>query len=712
MILEQNSLTELSEPSCEVGYTRDVVQHDAKVLLQTMYRVVAVPKRATGRGFVKARTRLSSTNTTTTATTATTTPGAATSSSAASSAPTGSKRVVQRLLFYSVAATGTFYIGSTLVSYQNQQYRDLFTKHVPLGDVLVEYGEQHHWDEVTVQQVVVATVDTAKVIYDFVQRQLVNLMPNADVNKVQEAPSDEDPAQESKKASIDAAKARVKSTAAVLKTTLDKSTERLSPEATAKATALARHKAAQLADELDELVKKAEAALAKPIEVILEPTSTPDPSSPSPLPEVQAANVEVFVLSKKPDDANVYVTPLPIGFEPPPGFSRPPKPKVEVVEALPLVAPAVSDAATSEPVISHLAGTIDDLASYLNANPSAAEKAKGILAVARSDLTELVTRFDKIKEDEKHELEAKLDEQAREYSTKLLELELESQDKLALQREDYEKYVTEEKMRLVQAYRDRLEVELKAQTDLMNERLREAIIAQGIELQRRWIREVKVKVEEERGGRLARLDELATGLKRLERLALDNSSHLDENIRVHGMWTALRAMQVAIDASVRKPFREELRILRHIAVAKDDAVVSAALESLEQSDIPDMGVEPLADLTTWFTTSVAPRVSSVALVPDQNAGVLSFLASYLLSSLQFQRRGLTPGSDVLSVLSRAEFYMNEKDLDSAARELNQLTGPAKELLHDWLEAARRRLEAQQALEVIQVQATLASLLVI
>jgi mitofilin len=44
--------------------------------------------------------------------------------------------------------------------------------------------------------------------------------------------------------------------------------------------------------------------------------------------------------------------------------------------------------------------------------------------------------------------------------------------------------------------------------------------------------------------------------------------------------------------------------------------------------------------------------------------------------------------------------MNEKDLDRAARELNQLKGTARELLHDWLEAARRRLEIQQALEVM------------
>ncbi|KAG6371320.1 mitochondrial inner membrane protein Mitofilin [Boletus reticuloceps] len=656
-----------------------------------MYRAIAIPRRAPGRGFVRARTRLAST------TPAPSTAGAATSSASASSAPKKAKNVVQKLIFYSVTATGTFYIGSTFVSYQNQQYRDLFTKYVPLGDVLVEYGEQHRWDEITVQQVVVATVDTATAVYDFVQRQLVHVTQNTETKAKDPAPSDKDAALERRKAPSDETKTRVKSTAAVLKTNVHKAKEELSPDAAAKATALARYKAAQLADEVDELIKKAEAALAKPIESTLEPTPTPESSTS--LAAVPARDVEVVVLSEKPQEANVYVDPLPIGFEPPPGFSRPkpaPKPKAGV---LPLVAPAVSDLAISEPVISHLAGTIDDLASYLKANPTAAEKATGILDTARNDLTELAARFDKIKEDEKHELEAKLDEQAREYSTKLLELELESQDKLTLQREDYENYVAEEKMKLVQAYRERLDNELKAQTDMLNERLKEAIIAQGVELQRRWIREVKVKVEEERGGRLARLDELATGLKRLERVALDNSSYLDENIRIHGMWTALRALQTAIDAPERKPFREELRILRHIAVAKDDEVVSAALASLEQSDTPDVGVEPLADLATWFTTSVAPRVASVALVPDENAGVLSYLASHLLSSFRFQRHGLAPGSDVLSVLSRAEFYMNEKDLDSAARALNQLTGPAKELLHDWLEAARRRLEAQQALEV-------------
>ena len=177
---------------------------------------------------------------------------------------------------------------------------------------------------------------------------------------------------------------------------------------------------------------------------------------------------------------------------------------------------------------------------------------------------------------------------------------------------------------------------------------------------------------------------------------------------MHALWSALRAVTNAVDspttsASARRPFRDELRVLRHAAATRDDAVAGAALDALEAGDAPDIGVEPLADLASWFTTSVAPAVSRVALLPDEDGsdvGVLAHLASHVLSTFAFRRQGLVQGDDVLSVLARAEYYLNEKDLDSATRELNQLRGTAKVLVQDWLGAARRRLEVQQALEVM------------
>lgn len=233
-------------------------------------------------------------------------------------------------------------------------------------------------------------------------------------------------------------------------------------------------------------------------------------------------------------------------------------------------------------------------------------------------------------------------------------------------------------------------------------RLKEEVIAQGVEMQRRWLREVELQVEEERGGRLAKLDQLSTDVKRLERVTLDNASYLDENLRLHATWAALRALkQVTIDSPTRKPFRAELTILKNVVTSagSSDPVLLAAIETLEKSDTPDIGLEPLADLAVWLNTSIVPRVSAVSLVPDQHSGVLLHLASSLVSSLRFRRSGFVEGNDALSIMARAEYYLKENDLDSAARELNQISGPGKVLLADWLAASRRRLEVQQALEV-------------
>ena len=110
-------------------------------------------------------------------------------------------------------------------------------------------------------------------------------------------------------------------------------------------------------------------------------------------------------------------------------------------------------------------------------------------------------------------------------------------------------------------------------------------------------------MEEERRGRLAKPD---------ERVALDDSTYLDENLRIRAMWSALRAVNNTIDAPVRRPFRDELCVLRHASAARDDAVVGAALDALEAGSAADVGVEPLADLASWF-------MPSTALVPDEGA---------------------------------------------------------------------------------------------
>jgi mitofilin len=250
--------------------------------------------------------------------------------------------------------------------------------------------------------------------------------------------------------------------------------------------------------------------------------------------------------------------------------------------------------------------------------------------------------------------------------------------------------------------------------------LHEEVVSQGIELQRRWLRSIKSQVETERGGRLAKLDSLATSLKQLERITLDNSAVLDDNVRLHKIWSALRAVQTKSDRG-DVSFDDELRVLQSLAAsddteaaAADNTVIRAALAQLEASGVAGTGVKSFAALSSWFTNAVAPRIHEASLVPSpENAGVGSHAASAVLSKLLFRpKAGLVDGTDVGAVVARAEYALAEKDLDAAAREVNSLTGWPKKLAHDWLREARRKLEVQQALDIVGAEATLSSLLMV
>lgn len=248
--------------------------------------------------------------------------------------------------------------------------------------------------------------------------------------------------------------------------------------------------------------------------------------------------------------------------------------------------------------------------------------------------------------------------------------------------------------------------------------LHDEVVSQGIELQRRWLRSIKSQVETERGGRLAKLDSLTTSLKHLERITLDNSAVLDDNVRLHKVWSALRAVQTKVEHGDQS-FDDELRVLQGLTKTVDEGnadkeVVNTALAQLEASGIAQTGVKSFTALSSWFSNAVAPRIHSASLVPKpEDATVLSHLASMSLSKLLFRpKAGLVDGNDVGAVLARAEYALSENDLDAAAREVNSLRGWPRKLAEDWLREARRKLEAQQVIDIVGTQATLSSLLMV
>ena len=361
--------------------------------------------------------------------------------------PAKKKHVLRRVVLTTVALTGTFYVGSTFVSFNLQTYYDFFSDHVPLGQSMLDFAETRGWDTITMADVVKAGSNAVVTTTRLVQRAF---------GKVEET-----------KQEPTARPTAVARPGDVLRIqTLPPTSSKPSGEVKPEKEIAVRAQKPSFSSDVQELVNKAEAALEKHVEA---PTPTFSPAQ---------APVE----SK---DTNVYDVPLPVGFEPPPGYTRPlppshnkeepktsepdPKPEPTPVQ-LPLVTPVISALNEAEPIITHLAGTIDNLASFVATNPAAALKATDVLEEAKSELTSLVERIEKIKEEERTALEAKMDEQTREYSVKLIEIEMEVQDKLDSQEEGYKKIFEEERAKMIEAYREKLEQELKTQTELINER--------------------------------------------------------------------------------------------------------------------------------------------------------------------------------------------------------------------------------------------------
>ena len=270
-------------------------------------------------------------------------------------------------------------------------------------------------------------------------------------------------------------KDRIVQAADKLKTTVKKSESNVS--------AVVRHQSIQFSEGVQGLVEEVEAALAgKPRQKKTKTpksTSAPVPGVTTPPTQQQTTGEAKEVSPPADGPKNVYDAPLPLGFEPPPGFNKPkppPPPPAPAVEAsppppsLPLIAPEISELAVSEPIIGQLATTIDNLTVFLKSNPAAAEKAHAVIDAAKLDLKNLATKIQKIKEDEQVTLEQQLDDQAREYTVKLLELEMAAQDKLDSQEDEFRKLFDDERGRLVKTYREKLSQELQTQSEIINER--------------------------------------------------------------------------------------------------------------------------------------------------------------------------------------------------------------------------------------------------
>ena len=374
--------------------------------------------------------------------------------------------IFTRGLLYTTIFGATFYAGSVVAALTNDRYYDFFVETAPFGEDVMDFAEAQGWDQTILSGVPKMAVDVTKTAYNSVAGAVSRTLGSGDASSTS-APSQESPPSHSVKSMAATVKGDIKDTSHQVTQTASTAAGKASRVADASTKNISavqgaiKRKAYNWTSDIEALVKDAEAALKDDWKV---PTLVPSKSESA---------------SSHPPGKKPFTGELPLGHTLPPGYYIPSESKPVESEglksspttpSLPLVAPAVSNFSASEPAIAQIASNIDSLARFLKESPNGTESVRDILEAAQTDLKKLGRRIDSVKVEEKKKLEEQLETQALEYSQKLLQLELDVQDKIDAQEEGYKVMLDDQREKIIQDYRQKLANELETQSQLINER--------------------------------------------------------------------------------------------------------------------------------------------------------------------------------------------------------------------------------------------------
>jgi mitofilin len=360
--------------------------------------------------------------------------------------------------------------------------------------------------------------------------------------------------------------------------------------------------------------------------------------------------------------------------------------------ASPIDALTVPDAA--EPVVQDLVRMLNDIIAVIN-HDGANEKYGATIGKAKGEISKVGQKIRDLKASVEQEAAKQVKERVDGFDKAANELVSRLEAAMAAQEQQFRKEFEAEMERLRQSYDSKVQLIRERERQLAEEKLNNQLLEQAVQLQRQFARDIKKHVEEERDGRLGKLNELTAAVANLEKLTAGWNDVVDTTLRTQQLHVAVEAVRASLeDAHHPRPFIKELVALKEIAA--QDPVVDTAIASIHPSAY-QRGVSTPAELIDRFRR-VAAEVRKASLLPD-DAGVASHASSYVLSKVLFKKQGLAAGDDVESILTRTQTFLEEGDLDNAAREMNGLTGWSKTLSRDWLAEVRKVLEVRQALEV-------------
>lgn len=268
-------------------------------------------------------------------------------------------------------------------------------------------------------------------------------------------------------------------------------------------------------------------------------------------------------------------------------------------------------------------------------------------------------------------------------------------DAIEKQKAEWMAEFNEEQKRLQSSYNDRLQNEIQAAQKVIFSHAKNQLIAVNSEREKQFADEVQSRVEKERDGRLAGLEELQASLKDIEKLTIEADAAIEQADRSAQLHIAIGSLRTALQSERPVALRPYIEAVR--AVANDDPLLIAALDSVPH-DVYDQGVLTRQQLAARFHL-LQNEIRKVSLLPH-NAGIAGHVGSLIFSNLLWTKKGSPSGDDVESVLARTNYALTTGNIVDAVGEVNSLSEVPKRLAGDWLAQGRNRCAVEFLVEVM------------
>lgn len=347
--------------------------------------------------------------------------------------------------------------------------------------------------------------------------------------------------------------------------------------------------------------------------------------------------------------------------------------------------------------------TIESFNSFVSSIDAAAAGGKNdtLIKAISDNISKLSKKLDDLTKNFDDELQSKLKISQTELLSSYTKKELELTENFLHQ-------FNQEKSKLESKLNQRLKQEIDAAKETISQAAVNAVSMVRIDQTKKFETLIKDKIDQERNGRLANLDNLVLRLNDLEAFATSLEKQLSSNHQkslIQSSLSKLKTLLFTTDDSKPKLIAPYITDLTKVSQDSNDELIKLALQDLAPLVAKESNKSILTNaqlLARW--EQLAPDLRSASLLPP-NAGLLGHLSSLIFSKLLLPVKGSKPnGKDIESVIGRVEQSLTRGDLDIAVEEAANLKGWSRELARDWVNEGRKRLEAEFLVSLIDAEA--------